>query len=104
MKFLIILLLLLVLIAIIAVRYRRQIQTAIYMLRMFKKMREMGKSQEKQIETKEVSSNAPLVKCSNCGTWITQNTAFKLRSNTYYCSSICMEKAVNLTRNQGKKL
>lgn len=98
MKFLIILLLLLLLVAIIAVRYRRQIQMGIYMWRMFRKMRQVGKSDEKQIETKEVSTNAPLVKCSNCGTWVVQNTAFKLRSNTYYCSSVCMEKAVNLSK------
>lgn len=99
MKIIIILLILLLLVAIIAVRYRRQIQMAIYMLKMFRQMRQVGKSNEKQIETKEVSTNTPLVKCSNCGTWVVQNTAFKLRKTTYYCSSNCMEKAVNRSVN-----
>lgn len=95
MKYLVILLLLVLIAAVIAVRYRRQIQMALYMWRMFRKMRQMSKSDEKQIETKEPEANSPLVKCSNCGTWVIKNTALNLRSNIFYCSSVCMEKAVS---------
>lgn len=96
MKFLIILLLLLIIVAIIAVRYRRQIQMAIYMWKMFRKMRRMSKADEKQIETTETGTGAPLVKCSHCGTWVTQTNALNLRSKTFYCSANCMEKAVSV--------
>lgn len=95
-KLLVILFLLMVLAAIIAVRYRKQIQMAIYMFRMVRKMRQMGKTEEKQIETKEVSSNSPLVKCSGCGNWISESQALNMRSKNFYCSADCVQKAVKV--------
>lgn len=99
MKFLVILLILLLVLSLIALRYRKQIQMGLYMWRMFKKMREMNKTDEKQLETTEISTNSPLVKCSNCGIWLTQKKALNLRSKTYYCSTECMEKAVSSVKN-----
>ncbi len=96
MKWLIILGLLFVLWAFVAIRYRRQIQTAIYIWKTFQKMREVGKPVERQIEKQETLRVGSLVKCAKCGTWIPQKKAFNLRSKVFYCSASCMESAVKV--------
>ena len=93
MKWLIILVLLALLVIIIATRYRPQIQTALYVWKMFRKMRQMDKPDEKQIEQPN-STDVPLIRCAKCGTWMEQKNALNLRSKTFYCSTNCMEKAV----------
>jgi hypothetical protein len=93
-KLLILILLILVLAAIIALRYRRQIQTALYIWRMFRKMRQMDKPPEKQLEKKENAKDLQLIRCAKCGTWIPQKNALNLRSKTFYCSANCMEQTV----------
>lgn len=96
MKWLIILGLLFILWTFVVVRYRRQIQTAIYVWKMFRKMRQAGKPTEKQIGKQESLGQASLVKCSKCGTWIPQKNALNLRSKIFYCSANCMESAVKV--------
>jgi len=96
MKWLFLLFLIGIVLVLIAIRYRRQIQTGIYLFRMFRKMRQMGKSDEKQIVEKEKPKETQLVRCAKCGTWIPQSKAFNLRSNTFYCSANCMETAVKV--------
>lgn len=98
MKWLIILGLLAVLVIFIVARFRHQIQTAIYVLKMFRKMRQMSKPEtpEKQIEPNNNSSDVQLVRCAKCGSWIPQATSLKLSKNTFYCSSKCMESAVKV--------
>lgn len=91
MKWLIILALLALVIILIASRYRKQIQMALYVFRMFRKMRQMNKPEEKQINAKANSDDTNLVNCAKCGTWIPQNKALKLRSGVFYCSSNCLE-------------
>ena len=97
-KILIVLLLLLVLLGLVALHYRKQIQMALYVFRMFRKMRQMSLADqpaEKQIEKTETAArDVQLVKCSRCGTWIPQTKALNLRSKTFYCSANCMESAV----------
>ncbi len=98
MKWLIILGLLAVLVIFIVARFRRQIQTTLYIFKMFRKMRQMSKPEtpEKQIETNTNSSDVQLVRCAKCGSWIPQTTSLKLSKNTFYCSSKCMESAVKV--------
>ena len=99
MKWIIILGLLAILVMFIVARYRRQLQTALYMYKMFRKMREMSKqaeTPEKQLEKSANASDVQLVRCAKCGSWIPQNTAIKLSRNNFYCSSKCMEKAVEV--------
>jgi hypothetical protein len=98
MKWIIILGLLALLAMFVAVKFRRHIQTGIYVLKMFRKMRQMNKpeKQEKQIENTNTAGDVQLVRCTKCGSWIPQNTALKLSKNTYYCSSKCMETAVRV--------
>ena len=95
-KFLVILFLLIVVLGMVALRFRKQIQMALYVFRMFRTMRKMNKSepQEKQIEKTETAPDIQLVKCARCGTWIPQTKALNLRSKTFYCSTNCMEKSV----------
>jgi len=94
MKWIILLTLIFALLGLIAFRYRRQIQTALYVWRMFKQMRGVGKAQEKQIEKKGTTKTVELVRCAKCGNWISQSSALKLRSKTFFCSARCMEQAV----------
>jgi hypothetical protein len=96
MKWLIILFLLFVLAAVIAVRYRRQIQTAIYMYRMFRKMRQVSKGTEKQIETKQTPQNIALVRCVGCGNWVAETEVLKMGNKISYCSTACIEKNVKV--------
>ena len=96
MKWLILLGLLVILIVFVISRYRRQIQMALYVWRMFRKMRKAGKAEEKQIETKEESQNVPLIRCAKCGTWTPQKNALNLRSGVFYCSANCMEQSVKV--------
>ena len=91
MKWLIILALIVVLAAIIISRYRKQIQMALYVFRMFRKMRQMSGQEEKQIDVQAKSEESALVNCAKCGTWIPQNKALKLRSGVFYCSKNCLE-------------
>lgn len=99
MKWLIILVILLIVAAIVAVRYRRQIQTAIYMYRMFRKMREMSKppakQKEKQIDRKNDLSDVQLVRCTGCGNWVAQTEVLKMGNKISYCSAACIEKNAN---------
>jgi len=91
MKWLILFGLIVILIVIIAARYRQQIKMAIYVWRMFRKMRQTGKTEEKQIEKQENAKDIALVRCAKCGTWIPQNKALNLRSGINYCSTVCLE-------------
>ena len=99
MKFLIILILLAVLAVFIFRRYRLQIQTALYVWRMFRKMRQMSKAEttEKQIDTPVSQNDVQLVRCVKCGSWTPQSNALKFGANTYYCSSNCMETAIKVS-------
>jgi hypothetical protein len=94
MKFLIVFVLLLVVLALIAIRYRKQIQTAIYVWRMFRKMRQMNKPKEKQIEKNERNSDVPLVRCVGCGNWVAETNVLKMGNKISYCSADCIEKSV----------
>jgi hypothetical protein len=94
-KVLIILLVLLFLFGLIAFRYRRQLQTGLYLWRMFRKMRQMNKPEpNKKIEKQETAKDAQLVRCAKCETWIPRTKALNLRSKTFYCSTNCVENAV----------
>ncbi|MDQ2746918.1 MAG: hypothetical protein M3T96_06640 [Acidobacteriota bacterium] len=95
MKWLIILGLIAVVLVLIASRYRKQIQMALYVFRMFRKMRQMNKTTEKQIEKKAETNDSTLINCAKCGTWMPQNKAIKLRSGVYYCSSNCLTTNVS---------
>jgi hypothetical protein len=95
MKFLIILVLFLLVLALIAFRYRKQIQTAIYMWRMLKKMRQLNKTPEKRIETKTNQTDAPLIRCAGCGNWTPETNVLKLGAKSVYCSANCIERTVN---------
>ncbi len=97
MKWLIVLFLLFVVWAFIAVRYRRQIQTGIYVFKMFRKMRQMNKTPEREIAAPVNEKDVRLIRCAKCGTWTPQKNALNLRnSQTFYCSASCMEQAVNV--------
>jgi hypothetical protein len=94
MKWLFLLFLIGVAVVLISARYRRQIQTGIYLFKMFKGMRRTGGAQERQIQNRANSKDVQLVRCARCGTWTPQSNALNLRGKTFYCSANCMETAV----------
>jgi hypothetical protein len=94
MKLLIIFVLLLFVLALIAFRYRKQIQTALYVWRMFRQMKQFNKPQEKRIEKTENNSNVPLVRCAGCGNWVEEMNVLKMGNKISYCSAACIEKSV----------
>lgn len=82
--------------ALVAFRYRRQVMTAFHFYRMFKKMKEMNKpSNEPQIQQKN-PEDVQLVRCAKCGTWKPQNEALKFSRGTFYCSSKCVNEAMQV--------
>lgn len=91
---LVILLVFAVLIGLTAFRYRRQIGSMVRVWRMFKSMRETSKLQRPDESAGMPVNAGPLVNCAKCGTWVPQAKAIKLRGNTFYCSSVCLETAV----------
>lgn len=94
-KFLVITFLILVLLGLVLLRFRKQIQTALYVLKMFRQMRRAGQPPaEKTIDTKEKTGGGQLIRCARCGTWIPETSAMKLGAKTYYCSANCIESAV----------
>jgi hypothetical protein len=96
MKWLVLLFLLFALASIIFVRYRRQIQTGLYVWRMFRKMRQAGGAENKPAEINKSATDGELVRCAKCGTWIPKNKALNLRSKNFYCSINCIETAVKV--------
>ena len=96
MKWLILLGLIIVLIVFVATRYRQQIKMAIYVWRMFRKMRKAAGTEEKPVEKLDNPKNMPLVRCAKCGTWITPKKALNLRSGIYYCSKACLETTASI--------
>jgi Sec-independent protein translocase protein TatA len=96
MKWLILLALIIVLIVFVAGRYRQQIKMAIYVWRMFRKMRQASKTEEKEIEKLDNPKDVALVRCAKCGSWISRKKALNLRSGIYYCSRTCLETTANV--------
>lgn len=95
-KFLVITFLILVLLGLVLLRFRKQIQTALYVLKMFRQMRQkMNEPRaEKTIEKTEKPGGGQLVRCARCGTWIPETSAMKLGGKTFYCSANCIESSV----------
>lgn len=94
-KFLVITFLILVLLGLVLLRFRKQIQTALYVLKMFRQMRNLNQQRtENVIEKKETQTGGPLVRCARCGTWIPKTSAMNLGAQTFYCSANCIESAV----------
>jgi hypothetical protein len=97
MKWLIIIGILLLVLLLVILRFRRHLQTAWQIWKMFRLMRQKGKTQAQPVNNKKESlKDAPLVRCEKCGKWTSPETALKLRQDKYYCSSQCMERAARL--------
>jgi hypothetical protein len=98
MKWLILLGLLMTLVIFIAVRYRRQIQTALQLWKMFRQYKKATAPPPPSAEKKIVNRDAgsALVRCARCGKWLAPSEALNLRSKTSYCSTACMEKAARI--------
>ncbi len=87
-----------ILLLLTAFRYRRQIQAAIQVWRMFRKMREVGKQNEagQQIPDRSNSGDVELVMCARCNAWRPRSEALKFSRGTFYCSTKCVNEAMNV--------
>lgn len=96
MKWIIILALISLLLVIIATRFRRQIQMAIYVFRMFRKMRAMSRAEMPEADTSQAVAESAdeLVRCSKCGKWSSKSDAKRFGTTSFYCSDECMMTAV----------
>ncbi len=95
MKWLIILVLIAVLIAMIVYRYRKHIQTALFMWRTYRNFQQQAKPRQKQVPRKDTSKDSELIRCPKCNKWTSQEDAVKLKSN-YYCSLTCLEESITI--------
>ncbi len=95
MKWLIILVLIAVLIAMIVYRYRKHIQTALFMWRTYRSFQQQAKPKQKQVPRKDTSKDSELIRCPKCNKWTSQADAVKLKSN-YYCSLTCLEESITI--------
>ncbi len=95
MKWLIILVLIAVLIAMIVYRYRKHIQTALFMWRTYRNFQQQAKPKQKQVPRKDTSKDSELIRCPKCNKWTSQEDAVKLKSN-YYCSLTCLEESITI--------
>ena len=96
MKLLIIIGFLFILGTFVAIRFRRQLEMAIYFWKMFRKLQQAGEPAKRQIKKQENLTDVSLVKCAKCNAWIPQKKALNLHSKTFYCSTDCVENAVKV--------
>jgi Sec-independent protein translocase protein TatA len=95
MKWLIIIGLLVILLVFLAMRFRRQIQAAIEIWRLLKKIKNFQPEEKTVTKSKiEQNKNETFVRCASCGNWIAESQALNLRLKIFYCSAECVEKSV----------
>ncbi len=98
MKWLIILALLILLVAVVAWHFRKYIQSAWFVYRTIRRMRQQTRPpQEKQVETKSRTGDTELVRCPKCEKWVPKEDAVKLKSD-FYCSLACLEESMTFNR------
>lgn len=85
---------LLVLMGFTVFKYRRQIASVYRFFAMLRSMRQMRPPGSVQDLPQEKAAGGVLVNCAKCGTWIPEDRAIRLGSKTIYCSTACLEKAV----------
>jgi hypothetical protein len=102
MKWLIILGLVIVVTTFLAVRFRRQIQMALQIWKMFRSLRQgtFGSQIEQDKSNSRLKDESPrssaLVRCSSCSKWIPENEGLNVGKKAFYCSTNCLEKAVRI--------
>lgn len=96
----VILLVIFVLLALTAIKYRRQIVSAIEIFRSMKEFRDqLTQQRTPQAAEKPKSVDAgKLVNCAKCGTWVPEQRAIQLRNGSYFCSTACLESLTPTAR------
>lgn len=93
MKWLLILVILIAVVLYFAYRYRKHLQTAIFMYRTFRKMKSRASESQRQVPQRDTAADTELLQCPRCGKWSAKEDAVKLKSN-FYCSLDCLEETV----------
>lgn len=98
MKWLFLLAIIAIVVVFLTIRYRRHIQSGIFLLKMFRQMNAAGRKESapKPIDAATTKSDVELVRCAGCGSWTPRETALKLSKGNFYCQSACIEKAVRV--------
>ncbi len=79
-----------------AIRYRKQVIAAIRVWRMLKAMRAGTGGTEPAIPPRTNAGDVELVKCARCSAWKPKNEALRFSRGTFYCSSRCVNEAMNV--------
>jgi hypothetical protein len=97
MKWLLILGILIIVVGLVALRFRRQIQMALQVWRMFRNLKSASKaapSGDNPMSEIRKAEDSPLVRCAKCSKWVPENVAINFRKKTFYCSANCIEVSV----------
>ena len=94
-EFAFILVVVLLLLAITAVRYRKQINGVIGLVRMIRNAAAPTKA-DRSIASPAEKTQSELVRCSRCSTWVPRDRAIRFDAKTYYCSKQCVKAEVGV--------
>ncbi len=94
MKWLLVLLIIAAVIGYFIYRYRKHIQTALFMYRTFRRMKKQASTvQQKQVPVRDTSQDSELVRCPKCAKWIGKQDGVKLKGD-FFCSLECLEETM----------
>lgn len=94
MKWLLVLLIIAAVVAYFVYRYRKHIQTALFMYRTFRRMKKQSAAaQQKQVPVRDTAQDSELVRCPKCGKWTSKQDTVKLKSD-FFCSLECLEESI----------
>jgi hypothetical protein len=94
-EFLVILGVIALMLLIVAFRYRKQIAAAFQIYRMFRRMR-AADNKTREVPERAGGADTELVRCARCGSWKPRDEALKFSKGTFYCSSACVNEAMNV--------
>jgi len=99
MKWLLLLIVILAFIGYLVYRYRKYLQTALFMYRTVRQMKRQSTGQQKQVPPRDTSKDSELVRCPRCGKWASKMDSVKLKSD-FFCSHSCMEESIMASRTR----
>ncbi|MEZ5306937.1 MAG: hypothetical protein R2684_07310 [Pyrinomonadaceae bacterium] len=98
MKWILLLAILAGIVLYLVLRYKKHIQTAIFMYRTYRKMKAASRRRTESIPEARVEADTEMLKCPSCGKWIARSEAVKLKSD-YFCSLQCLEEVMAASRS-----
>jgi len=86
------------LLAISAVRYRRQITTAIRFYKLLRGQVKQPIENTRQVKEKAKSDDTELLSCARCGRWVSRSEAIRMSGGMILCSIDCSGRPARARR------